>query len=177
MWEKCVGCGEGLFAGDAFCGNCGRPVTPAVPAAREPDGLGPAPHAAPAADPAGVRILPAAHDPRAASQARPGPPRPVPAAQQPILARTDQTAPPAAAAPDPRAALFGQPAGPAPPRMTPVSPGTPRGRTAPAATTARASPPTPACTKTPARTVDPRGARRRGFPGPTPWTRSATPAT
>jgi hypothetical protein len=24
MWENCVGCGEGLFAGDAFCGNCGR---------------------------------------------------------------------------------------------------------------------------------------------------------
>ena len=41
MWEKCVGCGEGLFAGDSFCGNCGRPVKPAtgpVPAAREPEG-------------------------------------------------------------------------------------------------------------------------------------------
>ncbi len=35
MWKKCVSCGEGLFAGDAFCGNCGRPTTPAVPAARE----------------------------------------------------------------------------------------------------------------------------------------------
>jgi hypothetical protein len=23
MWEKCVSCGEGLFTGDAFCGNCG----------------------------------------------------------------------------------------------------------------------------------------------------------
>ena len=48
MWEKCVSCGEGLFAGDAFCGNCGRPTTPAVPAAREPDGAQPArPDAAP----------------------------------------------------------------------------------------------------------------------------------
>ena len=40
MWEKCVGCGEGLFAGDSFCGNCGRPAKPAarpVPAAREPE--------------------------------------------------------------------------------------------------------------------------------------------
>jgi hypothetical protein len=36
MWEKCVSCGEGLFAGDAFCGNCGRPATPAVSAARPP---------------------------------------------------------------------------------------------------------------------------------------------
>ena len=45
MWDKCVGCGEGLFAGDAFCGNCGRPTKaaagreapaepPEVPAAR-----------------------------------------------------------------------------------------------------------------------------------------------
>jgi hypothetical protein len=66
MWEKCVGCGEGLFAGDAFCGNCGRPVAPAVPAAREPDGLESAPlavpTAAPAADLAQVRIIPAGHD-------------------------------------------------------------------------------------------------------------------
>jgi len=66
MWEKCVGCGEGLFAGDAFCGNCGRPVTPAVPAAREPDGLESAPlavpTAAPAADLVQVRIIPAGHD-------------------------------------------------------------------------------------------------------------------
>lgn len=36
MWEKCVSCGEGLFAGDAFCGNCGRPTTSTVPPAREP---------------------------------------------------------------------------------------------------------------------------------------------
>lgn len=35
MWEKCVSCGEGLFAGDAFCGNCGRPTTSTVPLARE----------------------------------------------------------------------------------------------------------------------------------------------
>jgi hypothetical protein len=66
MWEKCVGCGEGLFAGDAFCGNCGRPVSTAVPAAREPDGLESAPLAvpvvAPAADPVRVRIIPAGHD-------------------------------------------------------------------------------------------------------------------
>lgn len=38
MWEKCVSCGEGLFGGDAFCGNCGRPTTSAGPAAREPAG-------------------------------------------------------------------------------------------------------------------------------------------
>src|ERR1700733_4334300 len=59
MWEKCVGCGEGLFAGDAFCGNCGRPVTAAVPAAREPDGLESAPLAVPAADLVQVRLAPA----------------------------------------------------------------------------------------------------------------------
>jgi len=62
MWEKCVGCGEGLFAGDAFCGNCGRPVTPSVPAAREPDGLESAPLAAPADDQGQVRIFPAEQD-------------------------------------------------------------------------------------------------------------------
>jgi hypothetical protein len=76
MWEKCVGCGEGLFAGDAFCGNCGRPVTPSVPAAREPDGLESAPLAAPADDPGQVRIIPAAHHPGAPEQARPEPARP-----------------------------------------------------------------------------------------------------
>jgi hypothetical protein len=52
MWENCVGCGEGLFAGDAFCGNCGRAIAvtggpgtaPAqeqratVPAGRAPQG-------------------------------------------------------------------------------------------------------------------------------------------
>ena len=61
MWEKCVGCGEGLFAGDAFCGNCGRPVKPAIPAAREPGGLESGPLTAPAADRAQVRIIPARH--------------------------------------------------------------------------------------------------------------------
>ena len=75
MWEKCVGCGEGLFAGDAFCGNCGRPVTPAVPAAREPDGLESAPlavpAAAPAADLAQVRIIPVGYDPADPGQASP----------------------------------------------------------------------------------------------------------
>jgi hypothetical protein len=35
MWEKCVSCGAGLFTGDAFCGNCGRPTTSPLPAARE----------------------------------------------------------------------------------------------------------------------------------------------
>jgi hypothetical protein len=38
MWGKCVSCGEGLFTGDAFCGNCGRPTTSAVPAAQEAAG-------------------------------------------------------------------------------------------------------------------------------------------
>jgi hypothetical protein len=38
MWEKCVSCGEGLFAGDAFCGNCGRPTTSGGPAAGEAAG-------------------------------------------------------------------------------------------------------------------------------------------
>jgi hypothetical protein len=77
MWEKCVGCGEGLFAGDAFCGNCGRPVTAPVPAAREPDGLESAPlavpTAAPAADLVQVRIVPAGHDLAPPQQADPGP--------------------------------------------------------------------------------------------------------
>ena len=76
MWEKCVGCGEGLFAGDAFCGNCGRPVTPSVPAAREPDGLESARLAAPADDQGQVRIFPAAHHPGATEQARPEHARP-----------------------------------------------------------------------------------------------------
>jgi hypothetical protein len=74
MWEKCVGCGEGLFAGDAFCGNCGRPVSAAVPAAREPDGLESAHLAVPAADLVQVRIVPAGPDLAApAQQAEPGP--------------------------------------------------------------------------------------------------------
>jgi hypothetical protein len=76
MWEKCVGCGEGLFAGDAFCGNCGRPVTPSVPAAREPDGLESAPLAAPGDDPGQVRIIPTGHHPGAPEQARPEQARP-----------------------------------------------------------------------------------------------------
>jgi hypothetical protein len=76
MWEKCVGCGEGLFAGDAFCGNCGRPVTPSVPAAREPDGLESARHAAPAADRGQVRIFPAAHHPGTPEHATPEHARP-----------------------------------------------------------------------------------------------------
>ncbi len=60
MWEKCVGCGEGLFAGDAFCGNCGRPVKPAIPPAREPGGLESGPPTAPAAGGGSqVRIIPA----------------------------------------------------------------------------------------------------------------------
>ena len=42
MWENCVGCGEGLFAGDAFCGNCGRPTKAAGgPAGREAAGVQP----------------------------------------------------------------------------------------------------------------------------------------
>ena len=90
MWEKCVGCGEGLFAGDAFCGNCGRPVTPAVPAAREPDGLESAQLSFPATGPAQVRLIPAAHDPDALDQAVP----------PEALARTGLTAPDYAPAPD-----------------------------------------------------------------------------
>src|ERR1700722_6188636 len=73
MWEKCVGCGEGLFAGDAFCGNCGRPVTAAVPAAREPDGLESAPLAVPAADLVQVRIAPAGPALAPSQQAESGP--------------------------------------------------------------------------------------------------------
>ena len=57
MWGKCVSCGEGLFAGDSFCGNCGRPTTPAVPAARAPEGSETAPaEAAPAPSAALIRI-------------------------------------------------------------------------------------------------------------------------
>ena len=96
MWEKCVGCGEGLFAGDAFCGNCGRPVTPAVPAAREPDGLESAslavPTAAPAADLVQVRIIPAGHDLTAPQQADSGPANPGPA--NPEQADSEQAPPP-----------------------------------------------------------------------------------
>src|SRR5450755_796889 len=104
MWEKCVGCGEGLFAGDAFCGNCGRPVAPAVPAAREPDGLESAPlavpTAAPAADLAQVRIIPAGHDLAGPAQADPGQAGSA-QAQPPEQARAavDPGAPDSAAAP------------------------------------------------------------------------------
>jgi hypothetical protein len=48
MWDKCVGCGEGLFTGDGFCGNCGRPTKAADgPGGREAPGEppeGPAAH-------------------------------------------------------------------------------------------------------------------------------------
>ncbi len=72
MWEKCVGCGEGLFTGDAFCGNCGRPVAPAVPAAREPGGLAAARLASSPADRAQVRVVPAARRAGVPGQADPG---------------------------------------------------------------------------------------------------------
>ena len=92
MWEKCVGCGEGLFAGDAFCGNCGRPVSPAVPAAREPDGLESAPLAVPAASPAAdlvqVRIIPAGHD---LAVPDPGPARRSPTQRRPDTGCTGPT--------------------------------------------------------------------------------------
>ena len=110
MWEKCVGCGEGLFAGDAFCGNCGRAVAPAVPAAREPDGLESAPLAvpttAPAADLVQVRIIPAGHDLASSAQADPAQAGPAQAdsgqAQPPeqALAAIDPTSPQNAAAPE-----------------------------------------------------------------------------
>ncbi len=103
MWEKCVGCGEGLFAGDAFCGNCGRPVTPAVPAAREPGGLESARLAAPAADRAEIRVIPPAPYPG-------GPPGPGQAASEPPLGRAPRAAR-HTAAPDSPA----QPSGPAEP--------------------------------------------------------------
>jgi hypothetical protein len=90
MWEKCVGCGEGLFAGDAFCGNCGRPVTPAVPAAREPDGLESAPLAMPAAAPAADLVQ--------ADSMRADPVQATPPGQ--ALAALDPTAPEKAPAPD-----------------------------------------------------------------------------
>ena len=139
MWEKCVGCGEGLFAGDAFCGNCGRPVAPAVPAAREPDGLESAPLAAPTAAPAGdlvqVRIIPAGHDladspqasPAQASPAQPSaaqaspaqadPAQASPAQAQPAeqtLAAADPTSPQNAATPENAAAAESGPGAAAP---------------------------------------------------------------
>ena len=56
MWDKCVGCGEGLFTGDAFCGNCGRPTKAADgPGGREAPG--------------GPPEVPAARGPRAPQQA------------------------------------------------------------------------------------------------------------
>jgi len=106
MWEKCVGCSEGLFAGDAFCGNCGRPVTAAVPAARKPDGLEAARLAASAADRAQVRIVPAAHrtgtpdragpgqaDPGQADPGQAGPGQADPGQAGPEQAAPDQAAP------------------------------------------------------------------------------------
>jgi len=127
MWEKCVGCGEGLFAGDAFCGNCGRPVTPSVPAAREPDGLEPARHAAPPAGWLPVRIIPATQDPGAPDQARPDHAGPQ-AAPRTVLAGPDRTAQDNAAAPDDLAPQY-EPAShgsPAPP-YSPAQPGDPAG--------------------------------------------------
>ncbi len=112
MWEKCVGCGEGLFAGDAFCGNCGRPVTPAVPAAREPDGLESAPLTASGPGQAQVRIIPAAHHTGEPEHASPGP----------SLAGADRTAQENTAAPDGPA----QSPGAAPPAGTAGENGTAR---------------------------------------------------
>jgi len=63
MWENCVGCGEGLFAGDAFCGNCGRPTKSAGgPAGREAAGEQPGAH------PAAQSGAPAARGTRAPQQ-------------------------------------------------------------------------------------------------------------
>ena len=109
MWEKCVGCGEGLFAGDAFCGNCGRPVSPAVPAAREPDGLESAPLAAPAAAPAAdlvqVRIIPAGQDLAAQDQAGTVQPDPAqPDTVQPDPAQANSARADSALAPPPEQA-------------------------------------------------------------------------
>ncbi len=104
MWEKCVSCGEGLFAGDAFCGNCGRPTTPAVPAARAPEGSETAPPEAVApASPALVRIHATPARPEAAAGA-PGPAAPAMTAEladQPQLDLGLPVEPVAAAPADP----------------------------------------------------------------------------
>jgi hypothetical protein len=117
MWEKCVSCGEGLFAGDAFCGNCGRPTTPAVPPARESAGgqfprPGSAPEPAPpvlAGDPdgppqleLGLGLAPAL-----------GAPVPASANGQPTqAAAAGQTAPPARLDPTAGQTGPGEPPGP-----------------------------------------------------------------
>ena len=150
MWEKCVGCGEGLFAGDAFCGNCGRPATPSVPAAREPDGLEPARHAAPPAGWLPVRIIPATQDPRVPDQARPDRAGPQ-AAPRTVLAGPDGTAQDNAAAPDDLA-----------PQYAPASHGSPASRYSTALPGDPAQPPGPAQPAGPGRT---NGRTRRENPG------------
>ena len=191
MWEKCVGCGEGLFAGDAFCGNCGRPVTPAVPAAREPDGLESAPLAVPTATPAAdlvqVRIIPAGHDLAAPEQADP---------EQADSAQADSAqADPAQA--DPAQTGPAQPTGQAgsaqaqPPEqaLAAVDPTAPENAAAPENAVAADRPAQPheleEAAPDPGRRRrnpglaqrHPSGPRRPGFPGPRTWIPSATPAT
>ena len=94
MWDKCVGCGEGLFTGDAFCGNCGRPTKAAAgPGGREAPGE--------------LREVPAARGPGAPQQAavppaRMGEPgsgliriyaRPTPPMAEPVTASATDPAP------------------------------------------------------------------------------------
>ncbi len=101
MWENCVGCGEGLFAGDAFCGNCGRATKAAAgPGGREAPGEPPE--------------IPAARGSRALRQgavppARPGQPgsgliriyaKPTPPTADPVTASITDPAPALQAAAD-----------------------------------------------------------------------------
>jgi hypothetical protein len=133
MWEKCVGCGEGLFAGDAFCGNCGRATQDAAtpePAGPEASGdqagpasLGPAARAERATIPAArrgeagsglIRIYarPADPDGEPVPEAPPGlPPAPRPASS--ALPAADTLFPVTNA-------------GPATPAITPVADGATR---------------------------------------------------
>ena len=102
MWENCVGCGEGLFAGDAFCGNCGRPTkTAGGPAGREATGEQPG--------------------------GQPGAPSGVPAARGDR--GPQQTAVPPARAGEPGSGLIRIYAKPTPPTAEPVTDPAPAART------------------------------------------------
>lgn len=163
MWEKCVGCGEGLFAGDAFCGNCGRPAGLPVPAAREPDGLESARLAAPADDRAEVRIIPAAHQSGAPERARPGQAAPRPPEAQPPGAQPPGAEQPAARQPGARHPGARQP-GAEPPAARP-----------PGAQPAQARPGADAAAQeSAAATAPPNGPARPDGPGSSP--RAAWPA-
>lgn len=181
MWEKCVSCGEGLFAGDAFCGNCGRPTTSTVPLARElasgpftrpvstPEPPAPVPAGEPDGPPQlelGLGLVPGLGEPAGPVPALDGLADPVPAldgpaevAVDPVLATGPLASAPEAAG---HAGLNGQ-----------AGPGAGIGMAGPGDAAATAEPPEPEMLIIPARQVGgPAGpggrltvpAQRRGQP-------------